>query len=167
MGVSRNKIAPHLYRRYGLPEQTPWRLRAFAGVAAVGALWVFWTVGSSMAAGGDTTVISWKVSSPTSVSIRWSVHRNDNQPLTCVLRVQDQERYDVGFGVGRVRNTASSPILTVTMITRGEIFGVADPVCVTQGSQNLLGSHFRPGFLPPTQTNGLASPGQPLLGWLN
>jgi hypothetical protein len=32
---------------------------------------------------------------------------------------------------------------------------------------NLVGSHFRPGLLPPPQSNGLAAPWQPLTGWLN
>ena len=167
MGISRKKVPPHLYARYAIK---PRRTGLIATAATIGLTiggGVMWIIGSAITAGGDVTLISWREAGINQVEIRWNVHRADNQSVNCIVRVQDRDRFDVGYAVGQVRNTASRPELTVTVETRGEIYAVDTPTCAVGDISNLVGSHFRPGLLPPAQSNGLAAPWQPLTEWLN
>ena len=166
MGVTRNKIPPELYGRYDI---VPARSRALKSVVAIGLLVsgvLLLFVGGNLQAGGETRLITWQQLSASEVSVTWSVERRDNQPVTCVLRVQDEARFDTGYAVTRVRGTATNPTFTTVVQARGEIFAVPTPVCSVGGPDSILGSHFRPGVLPPAQDNGLAAPWQSV-SWLN
>ena len=168
MGVNRKKVPPHLYDRYGISSR-PWPLISL--IAAVGlavAGYLLTSIGSDLASGGDVTLISWEETGIDEVTVSWAVRRADDQSVTCVLRVQDQDRFDVGYAVARVKNTASEPVFTSVLATRGQVFAVPTPVCepVDPISSNIPGSHFRPGLLPPAQAGGLAAPWQAEPRWL-
>lgn len=167
MGVSRNKVPPHLYDRYGIRPRRTFLISTLASISLLVAGGLLWFIGSSLSSGGDIALVQWKEIGINQVQVRWTVQRADNEPVTCIIRVQDRDRFDVGYAVGRVRNTLARPDLTVTIATRGEIYAVDTPTCVVGDGANLVGSHFRPGLLPPAQTGGLAAPWQPLTEWLN
>jgi hypothetical protein len=168
LGVNRKKVPPHLYDRYGLKAR-PWPVIVL--IAAVGlslAGYLLTSIGGDIAAGGDVTLITWKETGINEVTVTWAVHRADNQSVTCVLRVQDQDRFDVGYAVARVQSTGTEPMFSSVLTTRGQVFAVPTPVCepVQPSSSNIPGSHFRPGLLPPAQTGGLAAPWQAEPRWL-
>lgn len=168
MGVTRNKIPPHLYDRYGIRPR-PWRLIAAAGALVVGAAgYLLTSIGGNIAAGGEVTLLVWAKMPDNSVSLSWSVHRADNASVTCVIRAQDSDRFDVGYAVVRVKDTAGTPQFRTRIFARGQIFAVPTPVCepVEPDSSNVPGAHFRPGLLPPAQRDGLAAPWQPIPDWL-
>ena len=168
MGVSRNKVPPHLYARYGIGPR-PWPvsiLGAALGVAVAGYLLL--AVGRPIAAGGDVSLLTWNETDAATVTVVWSVHRADDAPVTCVLRVQDSDRFDVAYGVVRIQRTADTPQFETSLSVRGEIFAVPTPVCqpVEPDNSTIPGAHFRPGLLPPAQSGQVSAPWQPAPGWL-
>lgn len=168
MGVTRNKIPPHLHERYGIRPR-PWKLiGAAAAVALSLAGYLLSSIGGNIASGGEVTLLVWAKTADDAVGISWSVNRADNASVTCVLRVQDSDRFDVGYAVVRVKDTAATPQFRTVIATRGQIYAVPTPVCepVEANNSNIPGSHFRPGLLPPAQSGNLAAPWQPLPAWL-
>lgn len=168
MGVSRNKIPPHLYERYGIGPR-PWPLiaaSAVLGLAVIGYLLV--NIGRPIAAGGDVSLLTWRETASQTVNVVWSVHRADDASVTCVLRVQDSDRFDVAYGVVRVETTARTPQFETILRVRGQIYAVPTPVCEpgAPNTSNIPGAHFRPGLLPPAQSGQVSAPWQPAPDWL-
>lgn len=168
MGVPRNKVPPHLHARYGIGPR-PWPLivlSAALGIALVGYLLI--AVGRPIAAGGDVSLLTWNETDSDTVSVVWSVHRADDAAVTCVLRVQDSDRFDVAYGVVRVQKTGGTPQFETQLRVRGEVYAVPTPVCqpVEPAKSTIPGAHFRPGLLPPAQKGQVSAPWQATPDWL-
>ena len=161
MGVSRRQVPPHLYRRYGIKSRTSnWLGGLVAGLSIAATLVALALVGRGLGSGGDTKLIRWTVGRE-AVELTWSVLRYDNQPVYCVLRAQDSERFDVGFAVVRVADTDQNPQLTSKLAVRSGVYSVVPPDCAP-AADHLPTPSFRPGLLPPAQQPPLAAPWQPL-----
>ena len=107
----------------------------------------------------ETKLISWEVKSDSEVEVTWQVYQKSGKPVTCVIKAQDSDQFDVGFAVFKTENTASPKQLTQTLNTISSAYAVLEPVCELEES-SLLGSHFRPGLLPPAQNSPLFAPWQ-------
>ena len=158
--VDRNRVPAHLHERYGIRPQRN-RLRVALGVVAlaVGG-YIFVTINQHVNQSGDTRLISWNNTSATSTEVTFTVSRPSDTRLICVLRAQDSDRFDVGYARVRIDYPSQNPRLTVTLATRSEAFTVTEPQCDSPDSAALIGSHFRPGLLPPAQTQPLFAPWQ-------
>ena len=164
MAVRREQVPPHLYQRYGIADVRPrWAVwAAVAGVLAV--LLTLGAIARGIGPGEEVKLIAWQASED-GAALTWSVLRYDDQPVYCVLRAQDEDRFDVGFAVVKVRNTAARPVFSTTLRVRGELFTVDTPACSTD-SARLIRPHFRPGVLSPAQQSPLFAPWQPISDWL-
>lgn len=167
MGVNRKNIPPELHARYGISTSQKYVLPTVASflVVVVGVL--LFIIGKDLNAGGDVRLITWQSVSANQVELTWSVQRNDNQSVTCVLRAQDNERFDVGYATVKVRNTNDNPTIVSRLNLRGPLTAVVEPECQAGEARTLVGPHFRPGLLPPAQTEPLRAPWQGLPQWLN
>jgi hypothetical protein len=158
--VDRKRVPAHLHDRYGIrPRNKP--LIAFIGLAAlILCVYVFVTVGQRVNTSSETRLITWETQSEKSVVVTFSVYKPQDEQLLCVLRAQDEDRFDVGYALARVDYPSKRPTFTVTLNTREEAFTVTQPICDYADSPALIGSHFRPGQLPPAQAGGLFAPWQ-------
>lgn len=164
MGVRREQVPPHLYGRYGLSDRRSRWVPVAGLAAAVAAIALLAVIARGMGPGDDVKLISWQATA-TGAQLTWSIVRYDDQPVYCVLRAQDEDRFDVAFAVVKVRNTAASPIFSSTLKVRGEVFTVDRPACATDATR-LIRPHFRPGQLSPAQEAPLFAPWQPITAWL-
>jgi len=166
VAVNRASVPAHLHARYGIGPARPWLRVALSavGIALVGGL--LFAVSRPLAHPTDTTLINWKVDGET-VALAWSVERVDDASVICVVRAQDADHYDVGYALVRIQHTAGRPGFHSVLHTRGTAYAVPVPECAQESQMRAAGPHFRPGLLPPAQTDGLAAPWQPLPEWLN
>lgn len=162
MTINRKNIPAHLHARYGItpPRRGLWAALSVATLTLV--LYVGASVGGRLVSASEVRLITWNVTSSSAVTIDFEVFQPTTQSLVCVIRAQDSDRFDVGYALTRISNSTDRPTISVTLATRGVAFAVPTPICDVADSPALVGSHFRPGLLPPAQTDGLASPWQPL-----
>ena len=160
MGIDRKRVPPHLHDRYNIKPRPilAWSLSAIVAAAVV--LGGLWQIGDGLVSGGRTALVGWEETSPTSVSVVWSINRPDNSPVYCVARVQDADRFDVGYAAFWISETGPTATYRLVLNTVGDNFSVPNPVCEAQGFENLPGPHFRPGILPPAQSGNLTAPWQ-------
>ncbi|MEN9692854.1 MAG: hypothetical protein RLZZ330_498, partial [Actinomycetota bacterium] len=97
--------------------------------------------------------------SDSQVQITWQVYQKSGKEVFCVLKAQDSDQFDVGFAVFKTSNSATPQQFTHTLNTLSSAYAVLEPTCELNESA-LLGSHFRPGLLPPAQDVPLFAPWQ-------
>lgn len=166
MSLDRRRIPPELYSRYGIkPRKKLWFALPVIGLVLVAGFFV--SLGSRLVGQGSLNLVEWNETSPTTVEIIWNINRPDNAEVWCVARVQDAERFDVGFAAFRLSATAGLTTYRITLNTLGDNFAVPTPTCSPNGWEELAPAHFRPGLLPPAQTPPLAASWQPLGAALN
>ncbi len=159
MAVSRATVPPNLYERYGLKPRNPFLLISIWSISLAIFGFLFLQVASGQQEEVETRLISWDAKSINEVQISWTVYQADNQPVYCILKAQDSDQFDVGFAIFKARQTKSIPQFTHTLKTNVEAFAVITPACALE-PEALLGSHFRPGLLPPAQDAPLFAPWQ-------
>lgn len=161
MGVSRRQVPAHLVQRYGIrPAGFRWVWAVVAVVGAIAAASSLGLIARGLGSGGETKLIKWTTTGQLA-DISWSVLRYDNATVYCVLRAQDSARFDVGFAVLKVRDTATNPQIESKLALRATAFSVLPPECQTDPTR-LTSPNFRAGLLPPAQQPPLAAPWQPL-----
>ena len=165
--VNRAALPPELYSRYGIKPRNNVLLALVAGLGALLAIFVFASICTKVEATTEVRLITWQVQNETSVKIEFSVYQADDKSLVCVVRAQDSDRFDVGYGIGAISHPALRPTINVTLKTREPAFAVPTPVCDVANAASLVGSHFRPGLLPPAQSDGLFAPWQHMVGSLD
>ncbi|MEY3407032.1 MAG: hypothetical protein RL038_93 [Actinomycetota bacterium] len=160
MGVDRKRVPNHLHDRYDIRPRpiAAWVVSGVVFAAVV--LGGLWQIGDRLVSGGRTALVGWQELSPTSVSLVWSINRPDAEAVYCVARVQDADRFDVGYAAFWISETGPTATYRLVVNTVGDNFSVPNPVCEPSGFENLPGPHFRPGILPPAQSQNLAAPWQ-------
>ena len=158
--VDRKRVPAHLHDRYGIRPRNKALIAAIGLGSLILVLYVFISVGQRVNTSSETRLITWQTQSENSVAVTFSVYKPQDEQLICVLRAQDEDRFDVGYAIARVDYPSKRPTFSVILTTRSEAFTVTQPICDAAGSPALIGSHFRPGQLPPAQTGGLFAPWQ-------
>jgi len=159
MAVSRATVPIELYERYGLKTRNSLLLTAVWGAAFLIVGYLFLQIIHGQQSNVETRLISWEVSSPTTVEITWNVSQSSNQPLVCIIRAQDSQQFDVGFAIFEASDPAKVSQFTQTLRTNKGAYAVINPTC-EQNVSALTGPHFRPGLLPPAQNSPLFAPWQ-------
>jgi hypothetical protein len=167
MGINRKLVPPHLHDRYAIKPQRVWLWALVAASTAVVVLGFLWQVGNRIVDEGNVTLIGWKSVSDTAVELTWTLNRPDGKAVWCTARVQDEDRFDVGFATFRVTETGPNQTYRITVNTRGDNFAVPTPRCSAEGWDSLAGAHFKPGIFPPAQSGSLSAPWQPESAPLN
>lgn len=161
MSLDRRRIPAELHARYGIkPRNKFWLVLPIVSTLLIIAF--FTVLGNRLIGQGTLSLIEWQEISPTEVEIIWNINRPDNAEVWCVARVQDAERFDVGFATFRLAATAGTTTYRIKLNTLGENFAVPSPTCSPNGWEDLAPAHFRPGLLPPAQTSPLAASWQPV-----
>jgi len=96
----------------------------------------------------EVNLISWKVISPDHVDVTFRVHTGGADPVTCVVRAQDQTRADVGYASVVVNPvdgaaTVTYPLRTAIGAYTAEVLGC--------GSDGIPAPQFPIGVVPPSQ----------------
>ena len=159
MAVSRATVPIELYERYGLKPRNRLLLTAVWGGAFLIIGYLFMQIIQGQQSNIETRLISWEVSSPTTVEITWNVSQSSNQPLVCIIRAQDSQQFDVGFAIFEASDPSKVSQFTQTLRTTTSAYAVINPTC-EQNVSALTGPHFRPGLLPPAQNSPLFAPWQ-------
>jgi hypothetical protein len=159
VAVSRSTVPKELHERYGLKPRNPLILISTWTVALAVFGFLFIQINSGQQADVETRLISWEVKTANRVEINWTVYQSSNLPVYCVLKAQDSDQFDVGFAIFKATETQSIPQFTQVINTNAEAFAVITPTCELE-PEALLGSHFRPGLLPPAQDSPLFAPWQ-------
>jgi hypothetical protein len=165
--VDRKRVPAHLYDRYGVkPANRP--LTAIAAIAAIVLCsYLFTSINARVTTAPTTRLLSWQVITPLSVEVKFTVSGVLDTPLICVIRAQDEDRFDVGYALAKVERPMADPTFEIVLATRESAFSVPTPICETSDSPALIGSHFRPGLLPPSQDAGLFLPGEQITSSLD
>ena len=159
MAVSRSTVPTELHERYGLKPRNKFLVISIWTVSLAALGFLFIQVNSGQQADVETRLISWDVQSTNKVEITWTVYHSENQPVYCVLKAQDADQFDVGFAIFKTSDANAIPQFTQTLNTNSKAFAVISPTCELDPAK-LLGSHFRPGLLPPAQDSPLFAPWQ-------
>lgn len=165
--VDRKRVPVHLYDRYGIKPANRALTAIGALIAIVLMTYVFTSINSRVTAAPTSRLISWQVITPLTVEVKFSVSGTVDTPLVCVIRAQDEDRFDVGYALARVDHPLADATFDVVLATRENAFAVPTPICETSDSPGLLGSHFRPGLRPPAQEQGLFLPGEQITSSLD
>ncbi|MEY4322762.1 MAG: hypothetical protein RL410_543 [Actinomycetota bacterium] len=165
--VDRTRVPAHLHDRYGIkPANRPLTVIAALTAMALSA-YLFTSINARVSDAPTSRLLSWQVITPLTVEVKFTVSGNVDSPLVCVIRAQDEDRFDVGYALARVDHPQADATFDVVLATREEAFAVPAPVCEASDSPGLLGSHFRPGLLPPAQDHGLFIPGEQITSSLD
>lgn len=159
MAVNRKTVPPELHQRYGLKQRNPLLVTLVWSLLGAGFIFLFLLANSGQQEDVETRLISWEVKSKNQVQVTWTLYQRDDLPVVCTLKAQDSDQFDVGFALFKATNTSAIPQFTHQLRTLDEAFAVLTPICELD-EQNLLGTHFRPGFLPPAQDSPLFAPWQ-------
>ena len=159
MQVSRATVPPELHERYGLKPRNKFLVGGLWAFSLLLVLLLFLQINRGQQSDVETRLVSWQANSQNTVEITWSVYQSGNLPVTCVLKAQDEDQFDVGFALFETEDTGSVKTYSHTLNTISESYAVLTPVCELNAS-SLLGPHFRPGILPPAQNSPLFAPWQ-------
>ena len=159
MAVSRATVPIELYERYGIKPRNPLLRGLIWTLSLIVVGYIFLQINQGQQNNIETRLISWEVSSPTTVEITWNVSQSSNRPLFCILRAQDSEQFDVGFAIFKIPDPMEDSQFTQTLQTTESSYAVLNPRC-EQNVSTLTGPHFRPGLLPPAQKAPLFAPWQ-------
>jgi hypothetical protein len=141
MAVSRTTVPKELHERYGLKPKNPFFIVGTWSIAIFIFGLLFLQINSDQQSDAEVRLISWQATSINSV------------------KVKDSDQFDVGFALFKATNTSDVAQFTQTLTTLTSAYAVLTPKCETDASR-LLGSHFRPGLLPPAQDSPLFAPWQ-------
>lgn len=159
MVVTRATVPPELHERYGLKPRNRFLLLAIWIIAGICVLFLFKQIDQGQQQNVETKLISWEVKSDTQVQMTWQVYQKSGKDVICILKAQDSDQFDVGFAIFKAEGTSTPQQFTHTLNTLSSAFAVLEPTCDLNESA-LLGSHFRPGLLPPAQDSPLFAPWQ-------
>lgn len=160
MSLDRRRIPAELHSRYGIKPRSKFWL-ALPLVSAILVVGFFVALGNRLVGQGTLSLVEWQEVNPNQVEIIWNINRPDNAEVWCIARVQDAERFDVGFATFRLAETSGTTTYRITVNTLGDNFAVPTPSCSPNGWEDLAPAHFRPGVFPPAQTAPLAASWQP------
>lgn len=97
--VNVRQLPPDLQDRYGV-RRTPWWGWALITMLVVGfvvsSAWLAWTLANPPV---RSKLLTWSAPAPDRTVVTWEVRRNGSQEVTCVIRVADNNRHDVGYAV--------------------------------------------------------------------
>lgn len=159
VAVTRSTVPTELHERYGLKPRNPILLTSVWGLASLIFIYLFLQVNGGQQEAVETRLISWEIKSENLVEVTWTLYQRDDLPVTCTIKAQDSDQFDVGFALFKTKDTASVPQFTHELLTLEGAFAVLTPTCELDESR-LLGTHFRPGLLPPAQNSPLFAPWQ-------
>lgn len=159
MVVTRATVPPELHDRYGLKPRNNFLFVTMWILAGLIVLFLYKQIDQGQQGNVETKLISWEVESDSQVKITWQVYQKSGKDVICVLKAQDSDQFDVGFAIFETTDTAIPQQFTQTLNTLSSAYAVLEPTCELNKSA-LLGSHFRPGLLPPAQNAPLFAPWQ-------
>ncbi len=145
------ELPEHIKQRYGVKNSSSsTRGLAVTMIVAASVAIVFAVLRARMDA-VTSELTSFKVESPTSISVSWEVNRDANTVTYCAVRAQDDARTDVGYAIvtipaGESRITFSYVLSTESTAVVAEILG-----CGYSSTLRVPPPQFPPGVQAPAQ----------------
>ena len=103
----------------------------------------------------DSRLLTWKVTSPSRVDLRYSVTRPAGTPVVCVIRAQDKHRIDLGYARVEVPAAGAgddpTAVLDYALATLAPAFTVEVLGCGEGDGPSVPDPQFPPGVVPPSQ----------------
>jgi hypothetical protein len=140
--------------RYGLDRRPIGRSIGVAAIIVVfvGALF-FVARGLTASNETQTRLIEWNAVGPDRVDVTFQVVTDRADEVVCVVRAQDENRIDVGYGILTIPAGSSDDVIITTYALRtlapaytAELLG-----CATGEAPRVPGPQFPPGVVPPDQ----------------
>jgi hypothetical protein len=148
------EIPPHLHERYGI------RKKRFPIGFVAGFLLIISLVAYAFFIRDQVTIrlISWQANA-TDVTLNWRYEGEITDTVWCLIEVQDEDRFDIGFAFVELSQTDANLTLQHTVTTTKRAFAALTPLC-EKDITRLPGSFFKPGVIPPAQLPPLFAPWQ-------
>lgn len=144
-----DQLSPEIQARYGMGRRN-WRTIVVAAIVIVaffGAVaWVTMNLGSQAA---QYRLLTWKVTSPTTVDVEFEVRNSTDAPAICVVRAQDENHIDVGYSSVSVPPGADYARVPYELTTLAPAFAVELLGCEAGELPNVSPPNFPPGVAPP------------------
>jgi Domain of unknown function (DUF4307) len=142
------QLSPEMVERYGLNHKSITARIITYTLAICFAVVLGFVAYQITRPGADVSLISWKVIAPDRTDITFQVKTGSDEPLTCVLRAQDQSRADVGYAKVQVTPVDGELALTYSLRTAIPSYTAEVLGC---GDTKVPGPQFPIGVAPPSQ----------------
>lgn len=96
-------------------------------------------------------LITWSVMAPDRADATFTVERNGNDEVVCILRAQDSKRIDVGYAEITVPPGEDAVTIDYSLRTVAPAYAVEVLACERPGELRVPGPQFPPGIAVPEQ----------------
>ncbi len=143
-----SQLSPEMIERYGVNKKSL-TSRIVTYTLAIGfALILGYVAFQITRPSAEASLISWKVVAPDRTDITFQVKTGNDDPITCVLRAQDESRADVGYATVQVKPINGEIATTYSLRTAIPSYAAEVLGC---GDARIPGPQFPLGVAPPSQ----------------
>ncbi|MEY4137532.1 MAG: hypothetical protein RL205_1660 [Actinomycetota bacterium] len=146
-----NQLSPEMRARYGL-DRSNWPTLAIVVIVIViffaAVAWATVNMGKESV---QSRLLTWKVTSPDTVSLEFEVRNPSKDPVFCVIRAQDGKHIDVGYSHVMIPPSGDYVRVPYELTTLAPAFTVELLGCAIGGEPNVSLPNFPPGVSPPQQ----------------
>jgi hypothetical protein len=143
-----NQLSPEMVERYGLNRTSVTSRIVTYTLAMCFAVVLGYVAYQITRPGAEVSLISWKVVAPDRTDITFQVKTGNDDPLTCVLRAQDQSRADVGYATVQIKPVDGQIATTYSLRTAIPSYTAEVLGC---GDASVPGPQFPVGVAAPSQ----------------
>lgn len=153
-----SELPEHIKARYGV-RSSPSSLRTIAVVVtALVAAAIVYALAQSRSGNVASQLLSFNVTSSTSVDVTWEMSRPADTPTYCAIRAQDDARTDVGYAIVTIPSGESHIGFTYTLTTESQAVVAEVLGCGPTPDLRVPQAQFPPGVQPPAQKSPGVAP---------
>lgn len=141
-------LSPEMVERYGLNHKSVISRVVTYTLAVLFAVVLGYVAFQITRPGAEVSLISWKVVAPDRTDITFQVKTGNDDPMTCILRAQDESRADVGYATVQVKPINGEIATTYSLRTAIPSYTAEVLGC---GDAKVPGPQFPYGVAPPSQ----------------
>ncbi len=144
-----DQLSPEMRARYGM-DGSNWRtlvLVILVVVIFLGA--VAWATTNMGRESAQYRLLTWNVTSPTTVSVEFEVRNPTDGPAICIVRAQDENHIDVGYSRVVVPPSGDYARVPYVLTTLAPAFAVELLGCEAGSEPRVAPPNFPPGVAVP------------------
>lgn len=144
-------LPPDLQARYGVSARSRWSIALIVVVVTVFTAMSAWTAWTLAHPPVRQKLLTWSAVADDRTSVTWEVRRSGQTPVTCVIRVADAKRHDVGYATVTIPPGADYEQPTYNVRTRAQGKVVELLGCAAGRTPAVAPPEFPPGTENPPQ----------------
>jgi Domain of unknown function (DUF4307) len=143
------QLSPEMRERYGVGRRNIGMIVVVIIVIALFFAAVAWATTNLGREAAQYRLLTWKVTGPTAVDVEFEVRNSTDEAAVCVVRAQDENRFDVGYAIVTVPPGSDYVRVPYELVTLAPAFAVELLGCEAGREPNVPAPNFPPGVAPP------------------